>query len=348
MSAQDENYIRRCISLARNGLGTTYPNPMVGSVIVYDNRIIGEGWHRKSGEPHAEVNAISSVKDLSLFRESTIYVSLEPCSHFGKTPPCALRIVDLQFKKVVVGTLDPNDKVNGKGIEIIKNAGIEVITGVLENECKELNKRFMTFHLQKRPYIILKWAETLNKKIDNGTERSRPFLISNQYSSQKIHLIRSREQSILVGKNTALIDNPYLTSRSVKGKNPVRILIDKKLDVPSSCNIFNDEADTLIFNEKITTTKNHLDYIRIDFTEDILPQITEKLYHKNIQSVLVEGGRKTLQSFIDSNLWDEAVIITSPILADKGTDSPVLHGEITRQEYSGNDRISYIRNRFPR
>ncbi|MDR1876240.1 MAG: bifunctional diaminohydroxyphosphoribosylaminopyrimidine deaminase/5-amino-6-(5-phosphoribosylamino)uracil reductase RibD [Flavobacteriaceae bacterium] len=344
MNSQDEKYIRRCIELAQNGLGSTYPNPMVGSVIVYNDHIIGEGWHKKSGEPHAEINAINSVKDISLFKESTIYISLEPCSHFGKTPPCALRIAELKFKKVVVGTLDPSDKVNGKGIEIIKNAGIETLTGILEDECNELNKRFITFHIKKRPYIILKWAETLNKKIDNGTERTRPFFISSKYSLQKVHLLRAQEQSILVGKNTALLDNPFLTSRLVKGENPIRILLDKRLDIPTSYNIFNDEAQTLIFNEKITDKKNHLDYIRIDFSKNIIPQILEKLYHRNIQSVIVEGGRKTLQDFIDSGLWDEAIITTSQTIVENGTDSPTLYGKITRQESAGENLISYIKN----
>lgn len=344
MESMDEKYIRRCIELAQSGLGNTYPNPMVGAVIVHNNRIIGEGWHQKAGKAHAEINAILSVKEPSLLKESTIYVSLEPCSHYGKTPPCALKIIDLQFKKVVIGMQDPDNKVNGKGIEMLKNAGIETITRILEEDCKKLNKRFLTFHVKKRPYIILKWAETLNKKIDNGTDRNRPFWISNPYSLQKTHIIRSQEQSILVGKNTALIDNPSLTSRSVSGNNPIKILIDKNLDIPSSYNIFNKEAPTLIFNEKITCKNNHLTYIQIDFSKNIIPQITDRLYLEKIQSVIVEGGRKTLQDFIDFGLWDEAIITTSQNIIKNGTDAPYLHGEITWQERIENNLISYIAN----
>ncbi len=344
MNIQDEIYIRRCIELAQNGLGTTYPNPLVGSVIVYNNKIIGEGWHRKSGESHAEINAINSVTDFSLFPKSDIYISLEPCSHFGKTPPCSVRIVELNFKRVIIGSIDPSEKVNGKGVEIIKKGGIETSIGILEKECEELNKRFFTFHRKKRPYIILKWAETLNKKLDNGINRTKPFPISNKYSSQNTHLLRSQEQAILVGKNTALIDNPYLTCRTVKGTNPLRILIDKNLDIPTSFNIFNEEAPTFIFNEKLDSEKGHLTYIKIDFFQNIIPQILNNLYIRNIQSVIIEGGRKTLQDFIDQNNWDEAIITTSNVVVKEGTNSPILFGEITKQEYLENDLITYIKN----
>lgn len=341
---EDEIYMHRCIELAKNGLGTTYPNPLVGAVIVYDHKIIGEGWHKRSGEAHAEINAISSVNDQSLLKESTLYVSLEPCSHHGKTPPCALKIIELEFKKVVIGTLDPTGKVNGKGVELIKNSGAEVIIGILEKECKELNKRFLTYHTKKRPYIILKWAETLNKKMDNGVERKSPFWISNPFSIQKTHLLRSQEQSILVGKNTALIDNPSLTTRTIYGKNPIRLLIDKDLETPSSFNIFNQDVVTYVFNKKMTSSEEGINYFKINFDTDILPQIMKILYDKNIQSIIVEGGRQTLQHFIDSELWDEAIIISSQIIVKNGTKSPNLFGEITEQEYIGNNLISYIRN----
>ncbi|CVK16967.1 diaminohydroxyphosphoribosylaminopyrimidine deaminase [Apibacter mensalis] len=340
----DEIYMLRCIDLAKNGLGTTYPNPLVGSVIVYNNKIIGEGWHRKSGEAHAEINAISSVKDPSILKNSTLYVSLEPCSHYGKTPPCALKIVDLKFKKVVVGITDPTSKVNGKGIELIRNSGIEVVTGILENECKKLNKRFITYHLKKRPYIILKWAETLNKKIDNGEDRNQPFWISNPFSIQKSHVVRNEEQSILVGKNTALIDNPNLTTRTIYGKNPIRLLIDKNLEIPLSHNILNEQADTFIFNKKISKSNNHLNYFKLNFDKDIIPQIIKILYDKNIQSVIVEGGERTLQHFIDLGIWDEAIIITSQTLIKNGTNAPTLYGEIINQELLGNNLISYLKN----
>lgn len=341
---KDEKYIQRCIELASNGLGYTYPNPLVGSVIVHKEKIIGEGWHRKAGESHAEINAINSVKDSSVLKESEIYVSLEPCSHFGRTPPCALKIIELQFKKVIIGTLDPNPKVNGKGLYIIRKAGIEAKAGILENECKELNRRFNTFHLKKRPYITLKWAETLNKRIDNGTNRNQPYWISNKFSLQKIHQLRSQEQAILIGKNTALIDNPSLTTRILKGKNPLRIVIDKNLEIPESFNIFNKDASSLILNQKITKQKNNIEYIQINFSIDIIPQILDILYEKNIQSIIVEGGEKTLETFINNNLWDEAVIITSNTILKEGTSSPFLFGEIRNQEYYDNNLISYIFN----
>ncbi|MGM5631164.1 bifunctional diaminohydroxyphosphoribosylaminopyrimidine deaminase/5-amino-6-(5-phosphoribosylamino)uracil reductase RibD [Apibacter raozihei] len=344
MIEQDENYIRRCIQIAKNGLGTTYPNPLVGSVIVYKNQIIGEGWHKRAGQAHAEINAIDSVKDKTLLKESDIYVSLEPCSHYGKTPPCAVKIAELQFKRVIIGSIDPNSKVNGKGISIIKNSGIPIVTGILENECYNLNKRFFTFHIKKRPYIFLKWAETLNKKIDNGEDRDSPFWISNPYSLQKTHLIRSQEESILVGKNTAVTDNPALTCRSIHGSNPLRILIDRRLDVPESFRLYNSEAPTLIFNEKKNLKKEFTEYIRIDFSENIYTQILNNLYLRNIQSLIVEGGRQTLQNFIDNSLWDEAIITTSNTIVKNGTDSPTLFGNITHQEYINTNLITYIQN----
>lgn len=344
MESLDEKYMRRCIELAQKGLGSTFPNPLVGAVIVHNNRIIGEGWHHKAGKPHAEINAISSVKDLSFIKNSTIYVSLEPCAHYGKTPPCALKIIELQFKKVVVGMQDPDSKVNGKGIEMIKNAGIEIITNILEEECKNLNKRFLTYHLKKRPYIILKWAETLNKKIDNGTNRNKPFWISNPCSLQNIHQIRSQEQSILVGKKTALIDNPSLTSRYVSGNNPKRILIDKNLDIPLSYNILNSEVSTIILNEKITGINNNLKYIQINFFKNYIQQIVNVLYKEKIQSVIIEGGRKTLQDFINSGLWDEAIITTSQNIVESGTDAPYLYGKITQQTSLGDNLITYLSN----
>lgn len=340
----DEIYMQRCIDLAKNGLGTTYPNPLVGSVIVHNNKIIGEGWHRKSGDAHAEINAISSVKDHNLLKKSTLYVSLEPCSHYGKTPPCALKIVDLKFKKVVIGTIDPTRKVNGKGIEIIRSSGIEVITGILENKCKELNKRFLTYYLKKRPYITLKWAETLNKKIDNGGYRYQPFWISNSFSIQKTHLLRSEEQSILVGKNTALIDNPNLTTRTIYGKNPIRLLIDKNLEIPLSHNILNEQANTFIFNQKISKSNNHLNYFKLNFEKDIIPQIMKLLYEKNIHSVIIEGGERTLQHFINLGMWDEAIIITSQTILKNGTNAPTLYGSLINQELLGDNFISYFRN----
>ena len=317
----DEFYIKRCTELAQKALGNTYPNPLVGSVIVHNGRIIGEGFHKKAGEPHAEINAINSIKneDKYLIPEATIYVSLEPCAHYGKTPPCALKIVELGFKKVVIGAMDSHDKVDGKGKKIITDAGIEVVSGILEDECRELNKRFFTFHEKKRPFIILKWAQSADGFMDKDFN---PTQISNSLSKQFVHQMRSEEHAILVGKNTALHDNPSLTVREIEGRNPIRILIDFKLDVPESFNIYNDEAETIVFNSIKNSKDKHLKFIIIE-KENSLNQILEKLYELQIQSVIIEGGRFTLQQFIDQNLWDEAVIFKNPNLnLGNGTKAP--------------------------
>ena len=244
-----EKYIKRCIELAQNGLGTTYPNPMVGSVIVYDGQIIGEGWHKKAGEPHAEVNAVNSVKDKSLLKKATIYVSLEPCSHFGKTPPCCDLIIANEIPNVVVGTVDPNEKVAGKGILKLIEAGANVTVGVLENECNELNKRFFTFHQKKRPYIILKWAESLDGFLapeKAGNQDRKPVWITNQYSRQLVHKWRTEEQAILVGTQTVVDDNPKLNARDWNGNNPTRIVIDRNNRIDPDSFIFDDTVKTVI------------------------------------------------------------------------------------------------------
>ncbi len=317
----DNFYIRRCIELAEKALGRTYPNPLVGSVIVHNGRIIGEGFHQKAGEPHAEINAINSIKEEEryLIPESTIYVSLEPCAHFGKTPPCALKIVELGFKKVVIGAMDSHDKVNGKGKKIITDAGIEVVSGILEDECRALNKRFFTYHERKRPYIILKWAESADGLMDKDF---KPTQISNSLSKQYVHQMRSEEHAILIGKNTALHDNPSLTVREVEGRNPIRILIDFNLEVPDDFNIFNNEAETIIVSSVKDGQRNNLTYIKIE-KEDSLRPILDKLYELQIQSVIIEGGRFTLQQFIDQNLWDEALIFRNPnLFLENGTKAP--------------------------
>lgn len=317
----DEFYIRRCIELARKALGQTYPNPLVGSVIVHNGRVIGEGFHKKAGEAHAEINAINSVKDenLHLIPESTIYVSLEPCAHFGKTPPCALKIKELGFKKVVIGAMDSHDKVNGKGKKIITDAGIEVVSRILEKDCRQLNKRFFTYHEKKRPLIILKWAQSADGFMDKNF---KPYQISNALSKQFVHQMRSEEHAILVGKNTALHDNPSLTVREIEGRNPIRILIDFNLEVPQDFNIYNDEAETIIFNSIKDYQEKKLRFIKIE-KENALNQILENLYRLQIQSVIIEGGRFTLQQFIDQNLWDEAVIFKNPnLILENGTKAP--------------------------
>lgn len=335
----DEVYIKRCIELAQKALGKTYPNPVVGSVIVHNQQIIGEGFHEKAGEAHAEINAINSVKDKSLISESTIYVSLEPCAHYGKTPPCALKITKLDFKKVVIGAMDSHDKVNGKGKKIIQEAGIEVVSGILEKECRELNKRFFTFHEKKRPFIILKWAESADAFMDKNFS---PYQISNQLSKQYVHLMRSEEHAILVGKNTALIDNPSLTVREIKGRNPIRILIDFYLEVPTDFNIYNNESETIIFNFFKDYENKHLKFIKIK-RENTIHQILEKLYELQIQSVIIEGGRFTLQQFINKNIWDEAVVFKNPnLFMENGTKAPEFNFTPKKTEILRDNLIFYF------
>ncbi|KAF2079228.1 bifunctional diaminohydroxyphosphoribosylaminopyrimidine deaminase/5-amino-6-(5-phosphoribosylamino)uracil reductase RibD [Flavobacterium sharifuzzamanii] len=343
-----EKYIKRCIELAQNGLGTTYPNPMVGSVIVYDGKIIGEGWHKKAGEPHAEVNAVNSVKDKSLLKKATIYVSLEPCSHFGKTPPCCDLIIANEIPNVVVGTVDPNEKVAGKGILKLIEAGANVTVGVLEDECNELNKRFFTFHQKKRPYIILKWAESQDgflapeKTIDQDR---KPIWITNQYSRQLVHKWRTEEQAILVGTQTVVDDNPKLNARDWNGNNPTRIVIDRNNRIDKDSFIFDDSVRTIIFSsETKKSSKENTHFEAIDFSKNIVPQILDVLYQNQIQSVIIEGGRQTLQSFIDDNLWDEARIFIGKTSFEKGTKAPDISRKNTIKTNILSDELIQIRN----
>ena len=316
---QDEFYIKRCIELAKKATGDTYPNPLVGSVIVHNGKIIGEGYHHKAGENHAEINAINSVKDKSLISESTIYVSLEPCAHFGKTPPCALKIVELGFKKIVIGAMDSHDKVNGKGKKIIQDAGMEVISGVLEKECIDLNKRFFTYHEKKRPFIVLKWAQSENGFIDKDF---KPTQISNSLTKQYVHELRNNEHAILIGTMTALRDNPSLTTREMTGRNPVRILIDIDLKVPTDYKIYNDEAETLVFNSVKNSDEGNIRFIKTE-REGFIEKLIKKLYELQIQSVIVEGGNLVLQQFIDADLWDETIVIKNKNLQiENGTKAP--------------------------
>lgn len=318
---QDEFYIKRAIELAEKAIGKTYPNPLVGSVIVHNGKIIGEGYHQKAGEPHAEINAINSVEDPSLIPESTIYVTLEPCAHYGKTPPCALKIKELGFKKVVVGAMDSHDKVNGKGKKIIQDAGIEVVSGVLEKECIDLNKRFFTYHEKKRPYIILKWAQSGDGFLDKDF---KPTAVSNSLVNQLVHQLRADEHAILVGTQTALNDNPSLTVRNVEGVNPVRILIDFDLKVPQNFKIYNEEAKTIVINSVKEEITDHVYFIKTE-KDNFLQNLMEALYKEQIQSVIIEGGKFTLQQFIDANLWDEAIIIKNEsLLLENGTQAPVF------------------------
>jgi diaminohydroxyphosphoribosylaminopyrimidine deaminase/5-amino-6-(5-phosphoribosylamino)uracil reductase len=337
----------RCTQLAKNGLGSTYPNPLVGSVIVHDGRIIGEGWHYKAGQPHAEVNAIASVSEANLLKEATIYVSLEPCSHFGKTPPCADLIIQSGIKKIVVGSLDPNPKVAGRGIKKLMEAGCEVIVGILENECDDLNKRFFTFHQKKRPYIFLKWAETADGFISPKNEtrnKKEPVWITNEFSRQLVHKMRAEEQAILVGTNTVLQDNPSLTVREWAGENPVRIVIDRSLKLSQDFSVFDGTAKTIVFNEKETKTSGNLDFEKINFSEEIPQQICQALFKREIQSVIIEGGAKTLQSFIDANLWDEAFVFMGTANFGEGTKAPTFKGIMVSEEKIKEDTFRTYKN----
>jgi diaminohydroxyphosphoribosylaminopyrimidine deaminase / 5-amino-6-(5-phosphoribosylamino)uracil reductase len=321
-----EIYIKRCIQLAKNGLGTTYPNPLVGSVIVYNGKIIGEGWHKKAGEAHAEVNAINSVKDKSLLSKATIYVSLEPCSHFGKTPPCSDLIVKHKIPNVVIGTVDPNPKVAGNGVKKLEENGISVTVGVLEKECHELNKRFFTFYIKKRPYIILKWAESADGFIAPiSKEKKEPVWLTNEFSRQLVHKWRSEEQAILVGTNTVLEDNPKLNVRDWYGKNPVRIVLDRTGKVTNDYNVLDNQLKTIVITEreKLVSTENCI-YENAIFDFKLAEKIASILYKNAIQSVIIEGGTTTLETFSKANLWDEARIFESSTILKKGLKAPFL------------------------
>lgn len=326
MLSEDEQYMLRCLQLAKLGAGRVAPNPMVGSVLVYKNRIIGEGWHQEYGKAHAEVNCINSVKteDWNLIEHATLYVSLEPCAHYGKTPPCIDLIIRNKISKVVIGCRDPFKEVNGQGIEKLKSANIEVISGILEKECKELNKSFFTFHQKSRPYIILKWAQSTDKKI--ASNKSNRLLISNETTNRIVHKWRSESSSILVGTNTAMLDNPSLTNRFWNGRNPVRLVIDTQLKLKKELNIFNQEAPTIVFtylpiiNIMLSKEMNSLTHFQFENKtyhfklqgKTSLPlEIANACFQLNLQSILVEGGAQLLQSFIDENLYDEIRVITN-------------------------------------
>ena len=345
-----EKYINRCIELAKNGLGTTYPNPMVGSVIVLNDEIIGEGWHKKAGEPHAEVNAINSVKDKSQLKNATIYVSLEPCSHFGKTPPCANLIVENGIKKVVIGVIDSNSKVSGMGAKHLIENGCNVIVGVLEAECYELNKRFFTFHNKKRPFIVLKWAETSDGFIDkvrDETSENTPNWISNKYSQQLVHKMRAEEQAILVGTNTALNDNPSLTIRNWTGINPIRVVLDRTSKIPKDYNLLSDGGKTIVFSgtKHIIDGYGNVIFDRINFEENVPQQICDVLFMYEIQSVIIEGGKQTLQSFIDANLWDEAFVFTGDVEFKKGLKAPKITKAPFKITQILNDTLKIYKNK---
>lgn len=332
----DELLIQRTFDLARLGAGAVSPNPLVGCVIVKDGEVIGEGWHRSYGEAHAEVNAVVSVSDKSQISGSTIYVNLEPCSHHGKTPPCSDMLIQHGVKKVVISNLDTNPLVGGEGIKKLKAADITVVTGVLEKEGRELNKRFFTFHEKQRPYIVLKWAQTADGFIAHSNYDSK--WISNDFSRQLVHKWRSEEDAVLVGTKTAAHDNPMLNAREWSGRNPVRLVIDRFLRLSDNLNLFDKSVPTIFFNLLKHEEHTNLKLVRLDEKDFILKLLTY-LHKEKIQSLLVEGGSQTLSFFIQAGLWDEARIFTSPRSFHKGIKGPTLHGELVSGEQISTDLL---------
>ena len=327
--------MQRALQLARLGAGAVSPNPMVGCVIVHDNKIIGEGFHQKYGEAHAEVNAIKSVLDKSILSESDVYVTLEPCSHFGKTPPCADLLIKHRVKKVIVCNNDPNPLVAGQGIEKLRQAGIEIEFGLLEEAGRELNKRFFTYIEKKRPYIILKWAESVDGFI--AKKNYEAIQISNILSRRFVHKIRSEEDAIMVGTNTAKYDNPKLDTRFWTGKNAVSVLIDKDLSLLKTLHIFNNSQITICYNLLKDDVLDNNIFVKIPANNPIEQFIIQDLYQRKIQSIIIEGGTILLQSFIDLGLWDEAFILKSTLILEDGINAPKIGGiEILRGNLGDN------------
>ena len=329
MKKTNEYYMTRCLEIAKSGLPAAMPNPSVGAVLVHNNSIIGEGYTSAYGGAHGEVNAFASVKNKELIKDATLYVSLEPCSHHGKTPPCCDLVIAQQVKEVVIGMVDPFAEVAGNGIKRLQQAGIKTTVGVLEKECWELNKRFFTFHQKKRPYVILKWAETKDKFIAPETKsKHAPFWITNKYTRQWVHKLRSEEQAILVGTQTVIDDNPKLNTRDYAGKSPVRVILDQHLKIDNTYHVLDNSVKTIIINGTINTQQNNTYWETINFKQPISQQILNVLYKHNIQSVIIEGGAQTIKTFVDDNLWDEAFICVGNIHFGKGKSAPNIKGAI--------------------
>ncbi len=344
---EHEFYMHRCFELAQKGKLDTSPNPRVGCVIVNDGKIIGEGYHQKYGEAHAEVNAINAVQDKAQLKDATLYVNLEPCAHFGKTPPCAELIVKHKIPKVIISNRDPHAEVDGKGIDLLKRHNTKVKTGILEEKGQHINRRFFTFHQKKRPYIILKWAETQDgflSRLSSDPDFEDNW-ITSQSSKTLVHLWRAEESAILIGKNTALVDQPSLTTRLVKGASPTRLIIDRELEVSEDSPLFRSDAKTIIFNNHKNESKAHIQYISLDFNKNILPQLMKTLYELNIQSVIVEGGAYTIKQFIEQNLWDEARQFIGQKTFGNGILSPSIHSSLlTRQQKIEQDVLNTYLN----
>ncbi|MBK6265192.1 bifunctional diaminohydroxyphosphoribosylaminopyrimidine deaminase/5-amino-6-(5-phosphoribosylamino)uracil reductase RibD [Marivirga sp. S37H4] len=342
MWQEDEQFMGRALQLAQNGKATVSPNPMVGCVIVHEGKIIGEGWHQKAGEPHAEVLAIQSVKDPALLSQSTVYVTLEPCAHFGKTPPCAHLLVDKKVKKVVIGCTDPNPLVSGKGIRILKNEGIEVVQDVLEKECIQLNHTFFTAIGKGRPYIILKWAQTADGYIARANFDAK--WISSVLSRQLVHKWRSECDAILVGKNTVKYDNPQLNTREWGGKDPIRLVIDHHCQLPNNLHVFDGSVPTFIFNMKEEKEKTNTRWVKLN-EQNFIQEMLNFLQTLKIQSILIEGGANTLQQFIDAQLWDEARVFISPNKFGEGIKVPELkNASLVKQKIIEEDVFNILQN----
>jgi diaminohydroxyphosphoribosylaminopyrimidine deaminase / 5-amino-6-(5-phosphoribosylamino)uracil reductase len=357
-----EIYMQRCLQLAEKGMRAAMPNPSVGAVLVYDGRIIGEGHTSPYGGPHGEVNCINSVTDIDrhLIPDATLYVSLEPCSHYGKTPPCCDLIIAQQIKKIVVGTRDPHEKVAGNGIKKMREANKEVIVGILEKECRESNRRFFTFHEKKRPYIILKWAESgdgflsPHVRIDDSIIRlsdnstlgdKKPVWITNKHSRQLVHKWRSEEAAILVGTQTVLDDNPSLDVRSWSGTDPVRVVIDRNGKISDSYTVKNQKIKTIVLTEDANLPNlDTLLYENVPFNEGFLPAVMAVLHRHSLLSVIIEGGRQTLQSFIDAGFWDEARVFKGTVVFGTGTPAPLFNGIAEEKQLIDEDELLIFRN----
>ncbi len=341
--------MQRCLQLASCGKGYVSPNPMVGAVVVHNGKIIGEGYHRQYGKAHAEVNAINSVADKDLLKQSTIYVSLEPCSHYGKTPPCSQLIIDMGIPRVVIATLDPYHKVSGRGVKMLQEAGIEVKIGVLEEEARLQNKEFFVSHTQNRPYIYLKWAQTqdgfIDKKRKDG-EAKEPTPISNNLTKTLVHKLRSEVSAIMIATNTAVNDNPSLTTRLWFGKNPQRIILDRSGRIPSNYHLFDNTVNTIIFTQKVKkeVVNGKTSFVPLEFDKNLIPSILKELNKRKIDSLLVEGGATLLQSFIDAGAWDEAYIEVADKRFVEGTKAPNIQGEVTDDLKIGGSHAIHLAN----
>ncbi len=339
----DENYMRRCLTLAKMGEGRVQPSPLVGAILVYNNRIISEGYHEIFGGTHAEANAINKLQRQELLKESSLYVNLEPCSHFGKTPPCVNLIISSKIPKIFIGCKDPNPLVSGQGIKLLLEAGLDIRVGVLEQECFWLNRKFLTFHEKKRTYITLKWAQSADGFIDvvrNADASSVPTWITNQPAKQLVHKWRSEQMAIMAGTNTILYDNPRLTVREWPGKNPLRVVIDRVLRLPAENYVFDKSIPTIVITEKEKKSEENLEFCKIEFNENTPEKILGILYRKNIQSVLIEGGAMLLQTFIDKGLWDEARVFYGKIEFRQGIYAPVIKNYFMAEETNiGNNKL---------